>query len=382
MKTKILLVSFLFLMIISSLNIIAQKTKVKTIWDIPHKTAWQKWMWIHRSIAFTITKERAIDYDTTYIKSYYKRLVIALPISTRLLKFSLIDMKTGNKLTFAPNIQYNLGFSISSRWVTFIYKRGIKLYSNDIGNKGKTTYRDYQLGLYLRKFSTDFFLQNYSGFYIKNSRDYSSYVSENPYAIRSDVNSFHLGVSSNYILNYKKFSYSNSFAFVEKQKKSAGSILVGIYYSYFDVTGVPSLISSPFQSSFDTLSLIRNGNLHNFGFNLGYIHTLVFLKKCYATASLVQGFGGEQINYTRDDNSEFHKVTYGAGKLNVRLATGYDSDRYFVGTMAVFDYFFLREKSNSTFDYSFGKFMFYIGYRFSILKKERQILRKLKLIDY
>lgn len=370
------------MIILSSLNLIAQEPKGKTIWDIPHKTSWQKRMWIHRSIAFEITKERAIDYDTTYIKSYYKRLVIALPISTRLLKFSLIDMKTGNKLTFAPNIQYNLGFSISSRWITFIYKRGIKLYSNDIENKGETIYRDYQLSLYLRKFSTDFILQNYSGFYIKNSRDYSSYLSEKPYAIRSDVNAFHIGTSSNYILNYKKFSYSNSFAFVEQQKKSAGSFLIGIYYSYFDAEGIPSLISSPFQSSFDTLSLIRKGHSQNFGVNIGYIHTLVFLKKCYVTASFVQGFGGEKINYTRDDNSEFHVSTYGAGKLNVRLATGYNSERYFIGAMAVFDYFLLREKTNSTIDYSFGKFMFSIGYRFSILKKERKILRKLKLIDY
>ncbi|OFX20924.1 MAG: hypothetical protein A2033_19630 [Bacteroidetes bacterium GWA2_31_9] len=369
-------------MIISSLNIVAQKTKVNTIWDIPHKTAWQKWMWIHRSIAFAITKERVIVFDTTYIKSYNKQLVITLPVSSRVLKFSLIDTKTGNRLTFSPNLQYNLGIGISSRWITFIYKRGIKLYSNDIGNKGETTYRDYQLGLYLRKFSTDFFLQNYSGFYIKNSRDYSSYLSENPYEIRSDVNSFHIGVSSNYIFNYKKFTYSNSFAFIEQQKKSAGSTLVGIYYSYFDATGIPSLISSTFQSNFDTLSLIRKGNSQNFGFNLGYIHTLVFLKKCYTTASVVQGFGAEQTNYVRDDNSEFHKITYGAGKLNVRLASGYDNERYFIGTMAVFDYFFLQEKSNSTFDFSFGKFLIYIGYRFSILKKERKLLRKLKLIDY
>jgi len=42
---------------------------------------------------------------------YSKQLVISLPVSTRFLKFSLNDLKTGPKLTFAPNLEYNLGLS-------------------------------------------------------------------------------------------------------------------------------------------------------------------------------------------------------------------------------------------------------------------------------
>ena len=103
MKTKILLNAFICMMFISSLKCTAQdssavtkNTSVKTIWDIPHKTFRQKWMWIHRSIAYKITQERTVNYDTAYIKSYYKRFVITVPLSTRFLKFSLIDSKSGN----------------------------------------------------------------------------------------------------------------------------------------------------------------------------------------------------------------------------------------------------------------------------------------------
>jgi hypothetical protein len=109
---------------------------------------------------------------------------------------------------------------------------------------------------------------------------------------------------------------------------------------------------------------------------------LVFFKQCYATASLTQGLGGQQMGYKRDDNSSYRQLIGGAGKLNVRLALGYDTGRYFIGTMAIFDYFLFRGKFNSTIDYSFGKFMGYIGYRFSVLKPEKKILRKLQLIDY
>src|SRR5688572_28894184 len=229
-----------------------KKHKIKTIWEIPHETLREKWMWIHRSIAFKITQERAVKHDTAYIRSYYKRLVVTLPISNRFLKFSLHDPESGNKLTFAPNLQYNIGLCISSRWATFIINSRIKIYGGDQAIKGETKYRDYQLNIYGRKVTTDTFVQYYNGFYIQNSQKYESYASEKPYALRADVSAFNMGVSSYYIVNNKRFSYRNSFAFVEQQKKSAGSLLLGVYYSYFDVNSSTSLVTEPFRSSFDT----------------------------------------------------------------------------------------------------------------------------------
>jgi hypothetical protein len=355
---------------------------VKSIWDIPHKSLWQKWMWPHRSMVYLITKARPINYDTAYIKFYDKQLVVTLPVSTRFLKFSLTDLKSGNKLVFAPNLQYDLGISISSRWATFIINTGIKLFGDNINTKGKTTYKDYQLNLYGRKITTDIFVQYYNGFYIKNSQSYGNYISNKPYAIRSDVNALNIEVSSYYIVNNKKFSYRNTFGFTEQQKKSAGSILVGVYYSYFSANGNPSLVTPPFKSSFDSSSFIRTGHTQSIGLNLGYIYTLIFLKKCYATASLVQGFGGEQVSYKRDDNSTYSQLVAGTGKLNVRFGLGYDNGRYFIGSMGIFDYFLFNNSLNSTFNYSFGKFMVYVGYRFRTLKAEHKLLHRLKLIDY
>ena len=363
-------------------SLVKRSSKVKTVWDIPHKTFREKWMWPHRSFAFKIIRERKVRYDTAYIRTYYKRLVITLPISNRFLRFSLLDLEKGNKLSFAPNLQYNLGLCVSSRWATFIINSRVKVYGGDSDTKGETRYRDYQLSLYGRKFTTDMFVQYYSGFYIKNSNKYENYVSEKPYAIRADINAINIGFSSYYIVNHRRFSYGNSFGFVEQQKKSAGSVLLGIYYSYFDVNSSPSLVTEPFRSSFDSLSFIRNGHSQDFGLSLGYIYTLVFLKKCYTTVSLVQGFGGRQVVYEREDSTSYAKLIPGTGKLHVRFGLGYDQGRYFVGTMGMFDYFMFGGRANSTLNYSHGKFMVYVGYRFSILKTERKFLRKLKLIDY
>ncbi len=388
-NTTIFRISFFLLMVILSVtgyaqdsSSVKQHTPVKTIWDIPHKTRYEKWMWIHRSITFQILKEHPVNFDTAYITSFYKRLVITLPVSVRFLNFSLKDQQSGNKLTFSPNLRYDLGISVTSRWASFIFNTGVKLYTADAENKGQTKYQDYQLNLYGRRITTDMFVQYYSGFYIKNSQSYAHYVDDKPYSVRTDVNAIHIGATSYYIVNHRKFSYRNSFAFVEQQKKSAGSFLTGVYYSYFETNGSPSLVTSPFRSSFDTLSFIRSGHTHNLGLNLGLIYTFVFFKKCYATASLVQGIGVQQMNYERDDNSTYRQLAVGAGQLNGRLALGYDNGRYFIGSMAMLDYFLFRGKTNATFDYSFGKFMAYIGYRFSVLNPEHKLLHRLNLVDY
>jgi hypothetical protein len=360
----------------------ASHRKPESIGEIPHATPRQLWMWPHRSFVLLCTRERNIDYDTAYIKSYYKRIVLTLPVSTRFLKFTLQDQKTGNKLTYVPNLQYNLGICVSSRWASFIVNSGVKILTGDSEQKGKTTYRDYQLHLYGRKINSDIFYQQYKSFFIRNSSSYSAYQRDKPYEVCPDVKALNIGASTVYVINNKRFSYGNAFAFVEQQKKSAGSLLAGVYYTYFAAEGKPSLVPEPFRSSFDSLSFMQKGHSHNFGVNIGYIYTLVFFKKIFATASVIQGIGAESSVYTREDKSSYKQFSVGAGKLNASFTLRYDNGRSFFGTMGMIDYFLFRGRVNSTLDYSFGKLTVYAGYRFSVLKTEKRILRKLKLIDY
>jgi hypothetical protein len=385
MKTNFPKIFFLVLLLTSALISLSQEKQsqgVKTPMDIPHKTLREKWMWPHRTFALISFRERPVNYDTAYVKSFYKRFVITIPVSARFLKFSIFDERTGKKLTYVPNLQYNLGISISSRWASFVINSGVKVFSGNENIKGKTTYRDYQLHIYGRKIITDLVFQHYKGFYIKNSRSYETYTSEQPYSIRSDVSALNIGANTMYVVNHRRYSYGNSFAFVEQQRKSAGSLLIGVYYTYFSASGNPSLIEDPFKSNFDSLSLIKKGYTHNLGLNIGYIYTLVIKKRIYATVSVTQGVGAEQSFYTRNNNSDYDQLSAGAGKFNGTISLRYDNGRYFIGTMGTMDYFLFRGKANSTFDYSFGKAMVYLGYRFSVLKPEKKLLKKLKLIDY
>jgi len=379
------IVLFLLLLFIFC-NIQAQDTTrqstIQHILHIPHETAWEKWMWIHRSVAYMITKERKPYFDTAFVKTYKKSVSITLPVSTRFLRFNLMDWASGNNLNYAPNSTYDLGFSVSSRWATFQLLTGTRIYQNYKNQKGETRYKDIQFNIYGSRVTSDIFYQNYKGFYVRNSLSYPTDSNEFRYVTRSDINAISFGVSSYYIFNSKKFSYRSSFAFAEVQKKSAGSFLLGTYFFLFNVTSDSSLVGSPFRPLFDSLSYLRSSTLQTYGLNIGYIHTFIFLKRFYTTISLVQGLGLEQTLYNSESGKSFSSPLRGAAKINCRFALGYNLGRFYIGTMGIVDYFYFGSKTNTTFNFNMGKLCAFVGYRFYFLKAEKKILRKLSLIDW
>jgi hypothetical protein len=374
--------SLLFLSFHSFSQDTIKQSSIHSIFDIPHQTLWQKWMWIHRSVTFMIIKEREPYFDTAYVKTYKKSVAITIPVSSRFLKFNLVDWASGNLLKYAPNSTYDLGFSVNSRWASFQLLTGVHIYENYKNQKGSTRYHDYQFNIYGSHVTSDIFYQNYKGFYIRNSLSYPGYSGDTRYSIRKDINAISFGVSSYYIFNSKKFSYRNSFAFTEVQKKSAGSFLAGTYFFLFNVTGDSSLVSYPFRPLFDSLAYLKNATLQTYGINIGYIHTFVFLKRFYTTISLVQGLGLEQTLYNNDKSESYSSPLKAAAKINCRYALGYNLGRFYIGTMGILDYFIFASKTNTTFNFNMGKLSAFVGYRFYFVKTERKILRKLNLIDY
>ncbi len=355
---------------------------------IPHKTAYEKWMWPHRTITRIVTKERTVFFDTTYIRSFKKHIILTVPLSTRFLNFQITDWRTPGRpnLQYAANQQYDLGISLNSRWASFLMGTGVALFNNDTKVKGKTRQTDYQFNLYGKRLTTDASLQLYKGYYIKNSSGFSSWDSlrapEQSYAIRPDAQALSVGISTYYVFNYKKFSYRNSFAFTETQLKSCGSPLLGGYWSLFSLSGDSSLVGYPFNMHIDSNAYVKSGASLTFGINAGYIYTIVIRKKFYITFSAIPGFGLTRNSYIRSDKSSYTGPVSGNYKVNLRTAIGYDSGKFFFGTMAMTDYYYYSSESNATFDYSYGKGRIFVGYRFDVRKAEKKLLTKLGLIDW
>lgn len=311
------------------------------------------------------------SYDTAYIQTYPNSLTVAIPVTTPFLKFILQDLKSNKLLDFAPNRQYDLGLGINYKWFNAVLGTGVSFNNNDNHTRGKTKYTDAQVHFNFRRFANDVYYQDYKGFYVKNSKSYPGYTGSNPYEIRPDVKATLIALNTNYIFNYKEFSYRNSFGFVETQLKSAGSLLAGGYYSFCNVKGDSGLVSHSFKPSFDSSSFVKNGVAHTFGVNVGYVYTFVITKGLYATASFVQGFGLNKISYDRENETNYSGNISGALKTNVRLAFGYDSGKFFIGGMAIYDFYYFQSKSNSIFNFSNGKAQLFLGYRVSFKKRNK-----------
>lgn len=382
MKSLLLVCSVVLLVLAYPYQSRGQDTPApkKTIWDIPHKTAWEKFMWVHRTSAYFITRKKNTIFNPEYIRAYPRKFIITLPVSLRYMHFNLIDWQTKKRLQFTPNFKYEFGIGISSRWATFVANTGIAFFNGNTKEKGVTKYNDYHLNLYGKRTTSEISYQRYRGFYILNTNEYSE-VENSRFEIRKDVKAELLATSSYYIFNHKKFSYRSTFAFNETQLKSVGSFLLGGYYTLFGVTADSSLVSGRFSPFFDTLSLIKEGSAQTFGISGGYIYTYV-KNKFYTTLSVVPGIGLEQTTYDRVDNSSYRSSFIPAAKANFRFGVGYDTGKLYYGIMGMYNYFLNSERSACTFNYDSGKLRVFIGYRFNFLKTERKILKKLSLVGY
>ena len=205
------------------------------------------------------SKIKASLPDSNYIKTYPKALIITIPLTVPYLKFFFKDGKTKNYLDFEPTRQYDLGLGINYKWFNIILGTGIAFYDKNDQTKGKTKYFDLQLNFNFRRFANDIYFQDSKGFYINNSNMYPGYISSNPYEVRTDVKATLFSINTNYIVNYKKFSYQNSFGFTETQLKSSGSFLIGGYYSLYTATSYSGIVSNSFKLTLDSLSYIKNG---------------------------------------------------------------------------------------------------------------------------
>lgn len=358
---------------------------IKSIKDIPHATLKQKWMWIHRSVVYAFMKERVPTNDTNFYSSYKSRLVsLAFPISTRFINFKLRDGLSSNFLKFEPNNQYDIGISINTRFASFIVNTGVPVSNNKDATRGSTKYNDYQFNLFGKKSTIDLSLQTYKGFYVQNAGNYDSFRNNQlqQYEIRPDISVYAFSFNHYYLFNNKKFSFRSSFAFNERQKKSAGSFLAGSYVSLFGVNADSTLVSGYFTPYFDSTADIKTAAIFNVGLNLGYTYTLIIRKKFYATLSFVQGVGMSKTNAVKEDNSKHEDNFRFASKQNLKMAFGYNNEKFFLGTLGIFDFYNAGDKNRSNFSYSNGKFRVFAGYRFSIENQERKFLRRLNLIDY
>jgi len=141
--------------------------------------------------------------------------------------------------------------------------------------------------------------------------------------------SANFGISVNYIINNSRFSYKAAFRDTEKQKKNAGSLIVGgsifSYQTVADSSFVPREIKTDFfQKSRD----VSKSGVWAFNGNVGYAYSFVFLKNGIFTVMYILGSGIQDNSFEREIASDVNRWRFSMNHTG-RVGVGYRFNRYY-----------------------------------------------------
>lgn len=271
--------------------------------------------------------------DSSYVADYPKLLTLRGFFSRKLITYQAGIGR--NRVAFAPNDNVNIGVGFAYKWLALNGSFRMPFINNDDDVYGRTSLIDLATYIYLRKFAVDLMAQYFKGYYNSNSNITTRRFENTPYPLRPDLRTVSLGLNVQYIFNHSRFSYRAAFMQNEWQKKSAGSWLVGGGISHYRVKADSSIISPELHwAGRDLVTEFTRSKNWSLGLQAGYGYTLVVHEHWFATAALAAGPG---IAFTTIGNKTARSGDQAGWHMNasVRMATGYNSERLYVGILFV-----------------------------------------------
>ena len=236
-----------------------------------------------------------------------------------------------NSLAFNTNKPYSLGIGM------YVFELGVEiafavpLNEQSIAIYGESDTRDFQINTYGRRWGAEAFYQKYKGFYID---DLTTDIPANtPYPQRPDIRTSNIGVTGNYVLNSKKFSFRSAYNFAERQLRSAGTFVVFTSLTGFKTSGDTALVGSQYDDRFHEDARIRQITINSLGVAPGYAYNLIY-KGAFLNGTLAIGPAHNWVSFTRDDGTSDRNTKVDAF-VTARISIGYNGDRFFGGLIFV-----------------------------------------------
>jgi len=260
------------------------------------------------------------DHDSSYYQSFERYITARFYFSQKFAGLELQRNSSISRVRYVPNTSLTMGVGVTYQSISINLGYGFGFLNSD-DEKGKTRYLDLQSHVYGRKWTVDLIGQLYKGYYL--SPKGLAAASPASFYIRPDLSTQLFGVSAYRLLNPDRFSYRAAMIQNEKQKKSAGSLLLGadIYYGKVkaDSSLVPSILSENYP-----LPGVRRLDFIKIGPGIGYAYTYVIQEDFFLTGSLS---GNISFDYSKQQgaSSQADKFSVTPGFI-YRLVAGYDKN--------------------------------------------------------
>lgn len=308
--------------------------------------------------------------DTSYIEPQHFNYAFMLQ-NTNTYEVYRVSSKSGQSVTFSPDLTYRIGPYFGWRWVFLGYTFDVSHISNSHNKK------ELDVSLYSNLVSVDFY-------YRKTGTDYHIrrvVPDGGRSAIRnldipfSGLNVGITGLNLTYIFNHKRFSYPAAFSQSTVQRRSCGSALAGFGYTRHSI----DLDSDQLQEAFGQLpgrygTVSVDSGMYfdrvkytNLALSGGYAYNLVFARNWLAAASLAlsMGYKSSAGELLADEHIErdfsFSNLTFDA---TGRFGVVWNNTRWFAGMSAIMHSYNYRKRQFST-NNTFGSINFYLGFNFA-----------------
>lgn len=320
----------------------------------------------------TLLQSPIKEIDTTFITPYYNFLHIHPIGEDRNYSLYVSDKKSA--IAYKPNVPFSIGAGLSYKWLNLALMFKLPFTDKALERKGKTNQVGFGLSYTGRKLLISTYYQSAKGMYLSNPEEFDLdwFSKNNSYPIREDLLVRTLFTQTYYIFNYKKFSNRAAYSFQERQKKSAGSFLLGGSFNFFQLRSDSSLAFFPGNEAFNDKRSV-NFNSYGFSVNPGYAHTLVFKKIFFASVFLRPGIAFK-MNKAFDLTETKGPYKFQLGwEGNISATLGINNDNYYGGISYSLLLFSDKLKDTGIYNsYTYLKIL--IGRRFNF--KPKGVLRK------
>jgi hypothetical protein len=312
-------------------------------------------------------------YDTNYVESYYSHHLHVTLVSLSQNQLTTISTVDPNiSISIKPNTSNTFGIGLDYKFLTLEITREIDAISKPDPNKGESESYSFRLGYTGRRVLCSALIQSHSGMYISNPEDFVPNwdVNTQGYPKRPDIVNTLLFGSMNYFFNHYRYSTMASLWQIDRQKKSAGSVVAGITASVSTLKG-DSALTPPLPSvgNTDPARLVSETNYLT-GLNVGYCYNFIYRKKLFLNFNVVPGvniqFGEYKTNKTNTKTYNSNLGVHG----DIRITGGYNGELYYCG--AHYSNYIMHNNISDFLDINqFNSYLrFFIGRRFDLRRKK------------
>lgn len=313
--------------------------------------------------------------DSTYIEPQHYNYTVMLQNTNTYEQYSLYS-KEGQRISFAPDPTFRLGPYLGWRWIFLGYTLDLKHIN---ASSEHTNKKEFDLSLYSSMLGIDLFWRQTGNDYHISRMDLGDHINTSPMkkvpfdGLKSSIKGFNLY----YIFNHRRFSYPAAYSQSTVQRRSAGSMLLGIGYTQHtlevDWDKLSTLVheklgneSGETVPDIDVNLAFSKVEYSDISVSCGYAYNWVFAKNWLFNASASVGIAYNQSKSDTEHNS-FGFKDFSFKNFNLdgigRFGIVWNNTKWYVGASSIIHSYNYKKEQFST-NNSFGSLNIYVGVNF------------------